>query len=105
MGDGRIREYVSWQSTGVCISLALRALILGRDHQPRPPPVLCTLATTCPSTPQCTRGPPPLSLSVSLLELWEADCSRKSRGEESDHIGPLEAGFFCALLRDSSRCL
>lgn len=45
------------------------------------------------------------SLSVSLLELWEADCSRKSRAEESDHIGPLEAGFFCALLRDSSRCL
>lgn len=44
MGDGRIREYVSWQSTGVCSSLALRALILGRNHQPRPPPVLCTFA-------------------------------------------------------------
>lgn len=114
MGDGRIREYVSWQSTGVCSSLALRALILGRNHQPRPPPVLCTLAYRNSVSVKHylpfhaslhTRSAAPLSLSVSLLELWEADCSRKSRGEESDHIGPLEAGFFCALLRDSSRCL
>lgn len=44
MGDSGIRDYVSWQSTGVCSSLALSALILGRNHQPRPPPVLCTLA-------------------------------------------------------------
>lgn len=44
MGDSRIREHVSRQSTGVRSSLAFSALILGCDHQPRPPPVLCTLA-------------------------------------------------------------
>lgn len=85
MGDGRIREYVSWQSTGVCSSLALRALILGRNHQPRPPPVLCTLAYRNSVSVKHylpfhaslhTRSAAPLSLSVSLLELWEADCSR-----------------------------